>query len=76
MNDPVRLQQVISNIVNNSIKFTESGFVLLYVWKDENYLKIEIRDSGIGMTHAVVMSCLIHSFKFMTKIIWAIKELV
>ncbi|MBQ0533391.1 MULTISPECIES: two-component system sensor histidine kinase RcsC [Providencia] len=55
LNDPVRLQQVISNIVNNSIKFTESGFVLLYVWKDENYLKIEIRDSGIGMTQAVVM---------------------
>lgn len=55
MNDSVRLQQVVSNIVNNSIKFTESGFVLLYVWKDENYLKIEIRDSGIGMTHAVVM---------------------
>lgn len=55
LNDSVRLQQVVSNIVNNSIKFTESGFVLLYVWKDENYLKIEIRDSGIGMTHAVVM---------------------
>ncbi|HGN1705530.1 TPA: two-component system sensor histidine kinase RcsC [Providencia rettgeri] len=55
LNDSVRLQQVVSNIVNNSIKFTESGFVLLHVWKDENYLKIEIRDSGIGMTQAVVM---------------------
>ncbi|EMK3755134.1 two-component system sensor histidine kinase RcsC [Providencia rettgeri] len=55
LNDSVRLQQVVSNIVNNSIKFTESGFVLLYVWKDENYLKVEIRDSGIGMTQAVVM---------------------
>ena len=55
LNDAVRLQQVISNIVNNSIKFTQSGFVLLYVWKDNNYLKIEIRDSGIGMTQAVVM---------------------
>ncbi|QXX83689.1 two-component system sensor histidine kinase RcsC [Providencia sp. R33] len=54
-NDSVRLQQVVSNIVNNSIKFTHSGFVLLHVWKDNNYLKIEIRDSGIGMTHAVVM---------------------
>ncbi|WP_369310800.1 two-component system sensor histidine kinase RcsC [Providencia rettgeri] len=55
LNDAVRLQQVVSNIVNNSIKFTHSGFVLLYVWKDHNYLKIEIRDSGIGMTQAVVM---------------------
>ncbi|MGO2335673.1 two-component system sensor histidine kinase RcsC [Providencia sp.] len=55
LNDFVRLQQVISNIINNSIKFTHSGFVLLYVWKDDNYLKIEIRDSGIGMTQTVVM---------------------
>lgn len=55
LNDSVRLQQVVSNLVNNSIKFTESGFVLLYVWKDDNYLKVEIRDSGIGMTQAVVM---------------------
>ncbi|HHR6222553.1 two-component system sensor histidine kinase RcsC [Providencia alcalifaciens] len=55
LSDPVRLQQVISNIVNNSIKFTDSGFVMLHVWKDENYLKIEVKDSGIGMTPAVVM---------------------
>ncbi|WP_112836985.1 two-component system sensor histidine kinase RcsC [Providencia rustigianii] len=55
LSDAVRLQQVISNIVNNSIKFTDSGFVMLHVWKDSNYLKIEIKDSGIGMTPAVVM---------------------
>ncbi|MEQ5184232.1 two-component system sensor histidine kinase RcsC [Providencia alcalifaciens] len=55
LSDPVRLQQVISNIVNNSIKFTDSGFVMLHIWKDENYLKIEVKDSGIGMTPAVVM---------------------
>lgn len=55
LNDSVRLQQVISNIVNNSIKFTDSGFVLFYVWRDENYLKIEIKDSGMGMTPAVIL---------------------
>ncbi len=55
LNDSVRLQQVISNIINNSIKFTDSGFVLLYVRKDDHYLKIEIRDSGIGMSQPVVM---------------------
>ncbi|MCR4179194.1 two-component system sensor histidine kinase RcsC [Providencia vermicola] len=55
LNDSVRLQQVISNIVNNSIKFTDSGFVIFYVWRDENYLKIEIKDSGIGMSQAVVL---------------------
>ncbi|WP_236620697.1 two-component system sensor histidine kinase RcsC [Providencia sneebia] len=55
LSDSVRLQQVISNIVNNSIKFTDSGFVLFYVWSDGNYLKIEIRDSGIGMTEPVIL---------------------
>ncbi|MFY3769708.1 Sensor histidine kinase RcsC [Providencia manganoxydans] len=54
-NDAVRLQQVISNIINNSIKFTDSGFVVFYVWRDQNYLKIEVKDSGIGMSHAVVL---------------------
>lgn len=55
LSDAVRLQQVISNIINNSIKFTDSGFVFFYVWRDENYLKIEIKDSGIGMPQAVVL---------------------
>ncbi len=54
-NDAVRLQQVVSNILNNSIKFTESGFVMLSVWKNDDYLKIEIKDSGIGMTAPVLM---------------------
>lgn len=54
-NDAVRLQQVISNILNNSIKFTESGFIILYVWRDEHYLRIEIKDSGIGMTSGIQM---------------------
>ncbi|MBO0160468.1 hypothetical protein J0675_26385, partial [Vibrio parahaemolyticus] len=34
LSDAVRLQQVISNIINNSIKFTDSGFVFFYVWRD------------------------------------------
>jgi two-component system, NarL family, sensor histidine kinase EvgS len=55
--DPVRLQQVIGNLVNNAIKFTASGEVsiavrLLEKRSAENLLRLEVRDSGIGMTAA------------------------
>ncbi len=48
--DPVRLRQVISNLVNNAIKFTEKGGVVVEVAPDENgMLRIAVRDTGIGI---------------------------
>jgi two-component system sensor histidine kinase BarA len=50
--DPVRLSQVISNLVNNALKFTERGFVKLAIAPaagDANSIAISVRDSGIGI---------------------------
>lgn len=52
--DPVRLKQVLINLMGNGIKFTEKGYVELYlsvlVKADGSYLlKGEVRDSGIGI---------------------------
>ena len=49
--DPVRLGQVISNLVSNALKFTETGFVLVQVETDPlpGYFRIIVRDSGIGI---------------------------
>jgi len=47
--DPVRLRQVISNLVNNAIKFTETGGVLVEIAPEANGIRIAVRDTGIGI---------------------------
>ncbi|WP_092519844.1 two-component system sensor histidine kinase RcsC [Xenorhabdus japonica] len=49
LNDPVRLQQIISNLLNNAIKFTASGCVVIEVTTRHGYLHISIKDTGIGI---------------------------
>lgn len=54
--DPVRLRQIILNLVGNAIKFTEEGSVSIRCQfvdqQPEPCLQINIVDSGIGMTAA------------------------
>ncbi len=47
--DPMRLQQVISNLLSNAIKFTDIGCIVLHVQRDEDYLNIRVRDTGVGI---------------------------
>src|SRR6516164_9684151 len=53
--DPLRLGQVLINLVNNAVKFTEHGEIMVTVKSEERgpdrvKLKFTVRDSGIGMT--------------------------
>jgi signal transduction histidine kinase/CheY-like chemotaxis protein len=47
--DPIRLRQILINLLINAVKFTEKGTVELRVAVDEGQLVFSIRDSGIGM---------------------------
>jgi two-component system sensor histidine kinase/response regulator len=53
--DPLRLGQILINLVNNAVKFTERGEVVVSVGIEEQSeeqikLNFSVRDSGIGMT--------------------------
>ncbi len=48
--DPLKIREVISNLIDNAIKYTEKGFVHVNVECDEENIKIIIKDSGIGIS--------------------------
>ena len=52
--DPIRLQQIISNLVDNALKFTETGYVKLGYLLESNFykpfVKIFVEDTGIGLS--------------------------
>ncbi|MFZ4289022.1 PAS domain S-box protein [Variovorax sp. HJSM1_2] len=55
LGDPLRLGQIITNLVSNAVKFTEHGQILVAVREVERAadtvtLHVGVKDSGIGMT--------------------------
>ena len=55
--DPIRLRQVLSNLINNALKFTATGSIHVNVALVEEIeaqitVRFEVKDSGIGMTDA------------------------
>ena len=56
LGDPLRIRQVLTNLVHNALKFTEKGEVIVRVMVADlsepgrTLLRVEISDTGIGLT--------------------------
>src|SRR6478672_5141456 len=64
--DPVRLRQVLTNLISNAVKFTERGSISVSVRRvgetaTQHQLRFEVRDSGIGIA-TDAQSRLFHAF--------------
>jgi len=48
--DPVRVQQIILNLLKNAVKFTNNGYIHAELKKDKKMLFFKVTDTGIGIT--------------------------
>lgn len=48
--DPQRVMQVLSNFVNNAIKFTEKGSITISYKEKGSDLRVSVQDTGIGIS--------------------------
>ena len=49
LGDAERLRQVLSNLISNAVKFTEAGGVRVLVDGDEDEIRAQVVDSGVGI---------------------------
>jgi signal transduction histidine kinase/CheY-like chemotaxis protein len=47
--DPAMLERMVRNLVVNALRYTESGRILIACRRRDRHLRIEVRDSGIGI---------------------------
>ena len=50
--DPVRLKQILTNLIGNAIKFTQAGRIEVRLSFEKRFLAIEVEDTGLGISSA------------------------
>jgi two-component system sensor histidine kinase BarA len=55
LGDPFRIKQILSNLISNAVKFTESGYVIVrtkVIGEDDTHyhIQISVEDTGIGIS--------------------------
>jgi signal transduction histidine kinase len=54
ISDPVRLRQILFNLLSNACKFTERGAILLRVTRVDKCVQFAVVDTGIGLDQAQI----------------------
>ena len=49
LGDPTRVRQIVSNLLSNALKFTREGRVDIRIAVEGEQIRIEVRDTGIGI---------------------------
>ncbi|MBX3080653.1 MAG: GAF domain-containing protein [Anaerolineae bacterium] len=47
--DPLRVRQIVLNLMSNAIKFTKAGHITLSAEVEQNNIRVSITDTGIGI---------------------------
>jgi PAS domain S-box-containing protein len=48
--DEIKLKTILSNLINNALKFTKSGSIEIGISEKDNILQFYVRDTGIGIS--------------------------
>lgn len=52
--DKLRIQQILINLVSNAIKFTDEGSVTITAREDEKFVRVSVKDTGIGIEESKI----------------------
>ena len=47
--DRDRITQVLTNLMNNAVKFTEKGRIEIHTARVDNFIKVSVKDTGVGI---------------------------
>lgn len=48
--DPDKIRQVLMNLIDNALKYTEKGNVVVHAKKVDGHILVEVKDTGIGIS--------------------------
>jgi signal transduction histidine kinase/ActR/RegA family two-component response regulator len=54
LTDPIRLRQIIVNLISNALKFTPKGEVSITLMEKDEKVVFEVKDTGIGLSPAQI----------------------